>query len=225
MEHNQPLIKLFIRLFTLTVLIFGIPVLITNLATINQIYSPSGVDNAPVAIVFGAGLLRDGSPTPVLRDRVLIAVNLYKTGKVQKLLLSGDNRFANYNEPAAMYKYAVSLGVPEQDIVLDYAGRRTYDTCFRARAIFGVNKAILVTQHYHMARALFTCNNLGLAASGVTSDPRSYNIISMTRWQVREVLASLTALVDVWLRYPLPVLGNPEPIYPIYTSPISGDLP
>jgi SanA protein len=212
-NHRIPF-KLFIRVFTLAVLAFGMPMVITNITAINQIHFPSAIDQAPVAIVFGAGLLKDGSPTPILRDRVTTAVDLYKKGKVSILLMSGDNRFVNYNEPAAMYKFALSLGVRAQDIVLDYAGRRTYDTCFRARAIFGVKKAILVTQHYHMARALYTCNSLGLDSSGVTSDLRSYNWISMTRWQVREVFASLTALVDVWLRFPLPVLGKTEPIFP-----------
>src|SRR5688572_3809580 len=89
-----------------------------------------------VAIVFGAGLLRDGSAGPVLSDRVETAVNLYKAGKVDKLLMSGDNRFVEYNEPEAMRQYALDVGVPDEDIVLDYAGRRTYDTCYRAKYIF-----------------------------------------------------------------------------------------
>ena len=112
---------------------------------------------APAAIVFGAGLWRDGSPSPVLQDRVATAADLYFSGKVKKILMSGDNRFIYYNEPGAMKKFALSLGVPEEDIVLDYAGRRTYDTCYRARAIFGLKEAILVTQSFHLPRALILC--------------------------------------------------------------------
>ena len=117
---------------------------------------------APVAIVFGAGVRTDGRLSPMLRDRMDTAITLYQAGKVRKLLVSGDNRFVEYNEPAAMYDYAVARGVPPDDVVRDYAGRRTYDTCYRANAIFGVTDALLVTQRFHLPRALFTCRNLGL---------------------------------------------------------------
>lgn len=178
-----------------------------------KIYSAEAVPTARVAIVFGAGLQRDGTPTAVLRDRVETAVKLYTAGKVEKLLMSGDNRFVNYNEPGAMRTYAEALGVPAQDIVLDYAGRRTYDTCYRARQIFGVKDAILVTQDFHLPRALVTCNNLGIQASGVQADIRHYRIRSRLMWNLREVPATMVALWEVWVTHPLPVLGNPEPIF------------
>lgn len=177
-----------------------------------------GVDETPtsrVAIVFGAGLWRDGSPTPVLRDRVATAANLYFAGKVEKILMSGDNRFAEYNEPAAMRRYAIELGVPEQAIVLDYAGRRTYDTCYRAIHIFGVKQAILVTQKFHLPRALYTCNKLGLPATGVTADRQEYSRRSLAFWQMREIPATLVALWEVHITRPLPVLGEAEPIFPM----------
>jgi SanA protein len=170
------------------------------------------VDPRPVAIVFGAGLWRDGTPTPVLRDRVKTAAELYFAGKVKKLLLSGDNRFVEYNEPGAMQAYALSLGVPEEDIVLDYAGRRTYDTCYRAKQIFGVNEAILVTQRFHLPRALYICNMLGVEADGVPADQRQYRRRSLVYWNSRELIATLAALWDVHVSRPLPVLGTPEPI-------------
>jgi SanA protein len=175
------------------------------------------IENAPtsqVAIVFGAGLMRDGSPTPVLRDRVVTGAELYFAGKVQKLLMSGDNRFDYYNEPGAMAEYATLLGVPEEDIVLDYAGRRTYDTCYRARHIFGIEDAILVTQRYHLPRAIYTCNTLGLEADGTPADRRRYLPVAYTRWLVREIGANLVALWELWVTRPLPVLGQPEPIFP-----------
>jgi SanA protein len=166
-----------------------------------------------VAIVFGAGLHRDGSPTPVLRDRVKAAVGLYDQGKVQKLLFSGDNRFEDYNEPGAMHEYALELGVPEEDIVLDYAGRRTYDTCYRANAIFKVDQAILVTQRFHLPRAIFLCDQLGIVSQGVASDLREYSSYSLRYWNLREILATMSAMWDVWIQRPVPVLGEELPIF------------
>ena len=90
----------------------------------------ASVAEAPVAIVFGAGVRADGRLTPMLQDRVDTAIALYRAGKVRKLLMSGDNRTLEYNEPGRMYDYAVAQGVPPEDVVRDYAGRRTYDTCY-----------------------------------------------------------------------------------------------
>lgn len=165
----------------------------------------------PVALVLGAGLWADGSLTPVLADRVATAADLYHAGKVQKLLFSGDNRFVNYNEPRAMMNYALQLGVPEEDIVLDYAGRRTYDSCYRAREIFGVERAIVVTQRFHVPRALYLCRNLGVDAVAILADRQDYSIRRF-RWETREYLALALAWWDVNVRHPVPVLGEPLPI-------------
>jgi vancomycin permeability regulator SanA len=188
--------------------------LITALYATSRIYPLAGVPARRVAVVFGAGLQRDGTPTAVLRDRVDTAAQLYFVGKVEKLLMSGDNRFEYYNEPEAMRQYALALGVPGEAIVLDYAGRRTYDTCYRAKAIFGLDEAILVTQGFHLPRALYLCNHLGLDGVGVASDNRPYRKSSQAIWNLRELPATLTALWDVHITRPLPVLGQYEPIYP-----------
>ena len=174
------------------------------------------VDDVPikrVAIVFGAEVKPDGSPSTVLRDRVETAAALYKNGKVEKLLMSGDNRFVDYNEPESMRRYAVSLGVPNEAIVLDYAGRRTYDTCYRAKEIFKVDSAILVTQGFHLPRALFLCNAFGVEAIGVNSDNYYYLKRLRLFWGFREFFATAQAVWDVYVEHPLPVLGNPEPIF------------
>jgi SanA protein len=165
----------------------------------------------PVAIVLGAGLWADGSLTPVLADRVATAANLHHIGGVQKLLCSGDNRFVNYNEPQAMLEHAVRLGVPEEVIVLDYAGRRTYDSCYRARAIFGVELAVIVTQRFHAARALYLCDALGVDGVVVVADRQEYTARRVI-WETREHLALALAWWDVNVRHPLPVLGEPLPI-------------
>ena len=191
-----------------------LPRLVTGLYAFQRTYTTITIPAAPAAIVFGAGLWRDGTPTTVLRDRISTAAQLYFSGKVQKILMSGDNSYLDYNEPGAMREYALSLGVPETAIVLDYAGRRTYDTCYRARAIFGLQEVILVTQSFHLPRALYTCNLLGLKAVGVASDLRDYNRGSWLYWNLRELPASLTALLDVHILRPVPILGQAEPIFP-----------
>lgn len=208
------LIRLMFWLIIAFLVTFGLPRLLTEILSINKIQTIESSKTGRVAIVFGAGLQRDGSPSPVLQDRVNAAVQLYKAGKVEKLLMSGDNRFVDYNEPGAMQAFAISLGVPEADIVLDYAGRRTYDTCYRALHIFGIKEAILVTQRYHLPRALFTCNGVGLISTGVTADLRYYRKYSRLVWNTRELPATTVALWQVWFSHPLPVMGDPEPIFP-----------
>lgn len=169
-----------------------------------------------VAIVFGTAV---GST--LLRDRVETAAALYRAGKVRHLLLSGDNRFRSYDEPNAMRKLALELGVPAGAIVLDYAGRRTYDSCARARDIFRVGDGehaahaargtILVTQRFHLFRAVYLCRALGLDdVIGVAADRRDYR--AGTWLTSREVLANVRAWLDVHVRRPPVVGGRVEPI-------------
>jgi len=178
-----------------------------------QTFSLEDVPVKRVAVVFGAEVKKDGTPSAALRDRVETAVALYKKDKVEKLLMSGDNSFVDYNEPESMRQYAISLGVPDSDIVLDYAGRRTYDTCYRAKEIFGVYSAILVTQGFHLPRAIFLCNSFGVDAVGVKADNYYYLKRLRLIWNIREILATAQAVWDVYIANPSPVLGEPEPIF------------
>jgi vancomycin permeability regulator SanA len=133
-------------------------------STRGVVFTKSGdVPVEPVAIVFGAGL-HNGKPSLILRDRLDGSIELYRQGKVKKILMSGDNRARNYNEPAAMRRYALGQGVPNADILLDYAGRDTYDTCYRARNVFGLTSAVLVTQAYHAPRAVYLARAMGIDA-------------------------------------------------------------
>jgi SanA protein len=202
---------LFLGIFGLLILI--LPRMITAIYSLNRIYQEELAPSARVAIVFGAGLRRDGTPTAILRDRVETAAELYFGGKVEKILMSGDNRFEYYNEPESMRQYALSLGVPDTAIALDYAGRRTYDTCYRAKSVFEANEALLVTQKFHLPRALFICNALGLKSYGIVAENNRYRNISLLIWNVREQIATVGAFIDVYWSNPVPVLGNPEPLF------------
>jgi vancomycin permeability regulator SanA len=179
--------------------------------TRTQFFSAQAVPSRDVAVVFGAGVRPDGSLAAALEDRVLTAIELYRAGKVKKLLMSGDNSIVGYDEPTAMKRYAVEQGVPADDVTLDFAGFHTYDTCYRARAIFGVTGAVLVTQRYHLARALFTCQGLGLDVVGVPADRQRYHRYS---WYVtREQVSRARAYLQVRLLKPRPkFLGKQEPI-------------
>jgi len=197
------------------VLLIGLPWLYVRWKTQSRIYRViADVPAAPVAIVFGAGLWRDGSPTPVLADRVATAVDLYKAGKVRKIILTGDNRFPEYNEPAAMIRLAVSLGVPVEDLVADYAGRRTYDSCYRARFVFDVKKAILVSQEFHLPRAVYLCDQLGIESIGAAADRQEYRVTSLLQWHLREWAACPFAILETQVTHPQPVLGPVKPIAP-----------
>jgi SanA protein len=208
------ILKVILVLALLGLLILIISRMVTGMYARSKIYTLESVPTRRVAIVFGAGLWRNGTATPVLQDRVQTAADLYFAGKVERLLMSGDNRFADYNEPAVMREVALSLGVPPEAIVLDFAGRRSYDTCYRAKAIFGVTDAILVTQAFHLPRAIYLCNQLGIRSIGVAADLRVYRKSSLLVWNMRELLATAAALWDVNIGHPIPVLGSPEPIFP-----------
>lgn len=203
---------LVMALAALGLLALFVPRLITTAQSWGHVYSVETAPGEGTAIVFGAGLTRSGQPTPILRDRVETAAELYLHGKVQKLLMSGTTEADYYSEPEAMRQYAISLGVPPSAIVVDEAGYRTYDTCYRARAVFGLDSALLVTQGFHMPRALFLCSALGLKASGVVAARRHYWPVMLLIWNAREQIATTAAMVDVYIVHPRPALGGPHPI-------------
>ncbi|WP_235534260.1 vancomycin high temperature exclusion protein [Oerskovia sp. Root22] len=150
----------------------------------------------PVALVLGAGLRPDGSPSTFLRRRLDAARELYEQGKVQVVLVSGDNSREGYDEPTAMLDWLVEQGVPAEHVVRDFAGFDTHDTCVRAREIFGVTEAVVVTQDYHLPRALFSCSRAGIDAVGVGVSSTSVEPAKAVMYRVREVPASLKAAWD-----------------------------
>lgn len=165
-----------------------------------------------VAIVFGASVRGNGEPSSALEDRIITAVELYRSGRVRKILMSGDNRFENYNEPAAMREQAIKRGVPAENVVADFAGRRTYDTCYRAKEIFGVERAVLVTHEFHLNRAIYLCQAAGIDSIGITADRRRYDDSTRRAWAWRETFAVVAAWLDINVLKPTPILGKKEPL-------------
>ena len=210
--HLKSLLKAFLSL-VIFFFVFIIVVPFNLLNILDNFYNEkifTSKDKIPdyrVAIVFGAGLSENGTePSTVLQDRIMSAVELYKLGKIKKILMSGDNSFKDYNEPQVMIKIAKENGVSIFDLQADYAGRRTYDTCYRAKAIFGIDKAILITQDFHLTRALYTCNILGIDAIGYVADKNVYKNIEY--YISRDLLATINAYWDLYINPPDVILGD-----------------
>jgi vancomycin permeability regulator SanA len=162
-----------------------------------HVYDEAAVPPAPVALVLGAEVYPDGSPSPFLAARLDIARRLLAAGKVRAILLSGDHSRWDYDEPGDMEVYLIGRGVPAQQIALDYAGFDTYDSCARARQIFGVRKAIVVTQSYHIDRAVALCRSLGVDAAGVGDDTVRVYTGPWRHSVIRERGAAVKAVLDV----------------------------
>ena len=193
----------------LLVVALAIPVSSTGyitLVTSSDRYSQSDrVPQEDIAIVFGAGLSANGTPSPMLADRVKSAVELYQSDRIHKLLMTGDNSTIFHNEVMAMERYAHDLGVPTKDIILDYAGFSTYESCYRAHKTFDVHRAVVITQRYHLPRAVYTCRHLGVNVAGLgTPDRERYGLRGMSPYWLREMLANVKALWEIHITRPHP---------------------
>lgn len=167
---------------------------------------------ADCILVLGAGLKADGTPNYMLQDRLDKGIELYKAGAAPKLLLSGDNGQEKYDEVNAMKEYTLNAGIPSEDIFMDHAGFSTYESMYRARDIFLVEKVIIITQRYHQYRALYTGRGLGIESYGVVSEPRTY--AGQRYRDIREMLARDKDFLKMIIR--------PEPTYLGETIPING---
>lgn len=159
-------------------------------STSERILAPDAVTesiDADCILILGAGVRENGEPSDMLEDRLKVGVSLYEAGAAPKILISGDNSRVEYNEPEAMQKYCLENGVPEEDIVADYAGFSTYESLYRAKEVFCAESIIIVTQEYHLYRALYVAEKLGLEAVGVSADERTY--MGQTYRDLREIAA------------------------------------
>lgn len=189
---------------------------IVRLSTAKQIVAPEDAtdfEGADCIIVLGCKVKEDGIPSDMLADRLQRAVELYHAGVAPKILMSGDHGTEDYNEVLAMKQYALDAGVPAEDIFCDHAGFSTYETMYRAKEIFGVEKAVISTQEYHLYRAIYIGNSLGIDCIGVGADYHTYR----GQW-VRECREIAGRCKDF-----LNVIFKPEPTYLGDKIPISGN--
>ena len=200
----MPLESLFVRLARKAVLAGALAVLIlagcglwVDGRAFGHVYAEADVPAAPVALVLGAEVYPGGTPSPFLAARLDIARRLLVAGKVKAILVSGDHSRWEYDEPGAMQVYLIARGVPASQVVLDYAGFDTYDSCARARRVFGVRQAIVVTQSYHIERAVALCRQLGVEADGVGDDTVRIYTEPWAHSMVRERGAIVKAVADV----------------------------
>lgn len=174
-----------------------------------HLYDEASVPATDVGVVLGAQVYPNGQPSPFLAARLDLAKRLYDAGKIKVILVSGDNMAKEYDEPTAMQRYLIAQGVPANKVVLDYAGFDTYDTCSRAKRIFGVTELTVVTQSYHLPRAVATCRMLGLTANGVGDSSVKTFGGAWTDGSIRDQVACVKTMIDVISRRD-PVLGRAE---------------
>lgn len=194
-------------------LALGSFVLVTNIIVhiTTQPYIYNNASDAPMAevvLIPGAALLRDGTPAPIFIDRVDAAIALYQAGKVAKILVSGDNRAVSHNEVNPVRRYLLAKGIPGQDIFLDHAGFDTYSSMYRARYIFGVSSLIVVTQSFHLPRAVFIARRLNIQAFGVNTDVGHI----LARNYIREIFSDEKAVFDLVFHTEPKYLGDAIPI-------------
>jgi vancomycin permeability regulator SanA len=184
----------------------------TRLEARERLYTdPAAVPAAPVALVLGAQVDGDGRPSRFLRARLELARRLYRAGRVRALLVSGDHGRWEYDEPGTMRRWLIEHGVPGRRVAVDYAGFDTYDSCLRANRIFGVTRAVVVTQTFHLPRAVAVCRSVGVDAVGLGD--ASVRAMPYFWWKAvaREQGASVKAVWDVATRRDPVFLGPHEP--------------
>jgi SanA protein len=192
--------------------IAGVVLLLNALVLVSAkpsiVASQSELSKAKVVIILGAGVYSSGKLTPILKDRVDTAISIYRNGLVEKILVSGDNGSITYNEVVPVWEYLLAAGIPEADIFLDHAGFDTYDTMYRAVAIFEVDSAIVVTQSFHLPRAVFLAEAVGIEAQGLSPADDRTSIFN----SLRESLARVKAVGDVLIKSDPTYLGESIPI-------------
>ncbi len=172
----------------------------------------SKLENIDCILVLGAGIWGD-SPSPMLEDRLLESIELYQNGTSTKIIMSGDHGKKDYDEVNIMKNFAIEKGIPSENIFMDHAGFSTYDSMYRARDIFQAKKMVIVTQKYHLYRALYIAKCLGVEAYGVASNPRKY--AGQVMRDIREVIARDKDWVQC--------IYKPQPTYLGDTIPVSGN--
>jgi SanA protein len=203
---------IFIAIILIIILIINLYVRISTNKKIIKENEYSKLSDVDCIIILGAGIWGD-KPSPMLEDRLQEGIKLYQNNVSDKIIMSGDHGREEYDEVNIMKKYAIENGVPSENIFMDHAGFSTYESIYRAKDIFKAKKVVIVTQKYHLYRALYIANQLGLEAYGVGADPRQY--VGATYRELREIIARNKDFIKCILK--------PEPTYLGDTIPVSGN--
>ncbi len=218
-HKNKWIIRIFIIILGSGLFGFGLLFLVNhsvNASVRGQILSPDEAANlkdVDCILVLGAGVWNDNRPSAMLEDRLQEGIRLYQRGISNRLLMSGDHGRSEYDEVNVMKQFAMAEGIPSSDIFMDHAGFSTYESMYRARDIFEADKVVIVTQGYHLYRALYIADRLGIEAYGVASDPRVY--AGQDYRELREILARVKDFFYCLLQ--------PEPTYLGDSIPVSGN--
>jgi vancomycin permeability regulator SanA len=192
----------------LVALVAGGSVAAVRLTAAGHLYAAESVPAAPVAIVFGAEIYSDGHPSPYVVGRLRVAQRLYQLHKVKAVLVTGDHGRWTYDEPDVMRDWLIAHGMPAAKVVADYAGFDTYQSCARARRVFGVRHAVLVSQDFHLPRAVALCRSVGIRADGV-GDHQAHDTMYWRNWS-RDQLADTKAAFDMVVQPDPTYLGHHE---------------
>ena len=193
------------------VLLFGTDLYVKASAKDQILSDPSAASGYDCILVLGCGVRTDGTPSPMLRDRLDCALALYRAGVSGKLLLSGDHGTKGYNEVGAMKRYMLEAGVPSEDLFMDHAGFSTYESIYRAKAVFQAENVLIVTQRYHLYRALYLANALGLRAQGAAAEGENY--AGQTMRDLREILARAKDFFKAIFKPEPTYLGEAIPVW------------
>ena len=214
MAFIKKFLKILLLLSLIGAIIFGGIQIYVNSFAKGRLVSPATAPSVDAVMILGAYVYENGNPSPVLQDRLDYGYEIYQAGKAKKIIVTGDHGTIQYDEVNVMKDYLLKKGVPAQDIFLDHAGFDTYDSMYRARDIFGVKSLIISTQQFHINRALYISQRLGLDSYGYPSDD---NILPRIQLQnVRESLAKVKAVLETDILRNKPRLLGPK-------IPISGD--
>ncbi|WP_445148958.1 SanA/YdcF family protein [Baekduia sp. Peel2402] len=197
MLHRRALLRIAIGGTAAVTLLVAVANVVVLAGARGTTADPAAEPHAQVALVLGAGLNQDGSPSGMLEDRLRAAVALYRDGRVDRILASGDHGRPGYDEPNAMRHELVRLGVPDEDVFTDHAGFATLDSVVRAKKVFDVKSAIVVTQGFHLPRALWLARQAGLTAYGLEAGAGHGYGRNGTKAKVREVIARTKAVGDI----------------------------
>lgn len=211
---HKRVLKIFIILLALGFVLFVLINVFITLSSFRSIFTEaSELTQHKAALVLGARVYTNGTMSPMFLDRAQTALELYQVGKVKKILVSGDHGRPDYDEVNTAKDFLLEKGVAPGDIFLDHAGFDTYDSLYRAREIFGVSSLVIVTQKFHLPRAIYIAHALGLDAVGFSADKQKY--VGMTRNRIRESLARIKAFWNI--------TSNSSPKFLGEKIPISGD--